>query len=339
MKRPSAPGPVQRAACRRIARGLALALALAVASAPCLRPVAAQGSPLPGAGQCMAQWELGPCLCGPVPCGVLVQMNVPLAVGEIVRAPGDTLLPGSGPTGPSTVSSSLSSTDNTAEARVWAVNRRVAPLASCFAPCVPEPLPDAAQGAGIDPAADSTGDAADGAPPPCPLPFALGGIVAAIPGLAALPALTLAYDSASDFVPWHTGCRDFSRALHGAACASDPLLPQCLGVWGPLLPRQMRDIGPDPLLHSAKTAIRAMSLAHDPFATLEVAPGVGGLLQQALPRASDCFPVGLPLPRAPLSLRPPLPSRDGRIAWLYWHPALCCLSPSQLASCAAFASQ
>jgi hypothetical protein len=100
----------------------------------------------------------------------------------------------------------------------------------------------------------------------------------------------------------------------------------CLGAWGPLLSRQMRDIGPPPLLYSAKTAVRAMSIARDQIGSFPYPVDTGGKLQQIYPAASACFRVGhLPLPQRPDAARPVLPSVDGRYAWIYWRQTTCCI--------------
>lgn len=315
-----------------------------------LAPVRAQ-SPLPlqsllqglGLDASCAQLEvLGQCFCGPVPCGLSVRRFVPVAVIETTRAPGDSLLTewrlpmvpdSAGPAG-ATVSSALSQTDNTAEVHVWTLPGVPLPLLGC-ALC------------GAAAAAVPTGPASADAAPLCSAASAVTDAVrsagAALAG-AGLPAL--AYASELDAVAWRTGCRDLGEisswlargvhclgpALPGAfAQTPDPL---CLGAWGALRPRQMRDIGPSPILYSAKTAVRAMSLARDPLGNFAYPVDTAGQMQQLYPVVSACFRVGeLPLPATGTSERPVAVSADGRYAWLYWRQASCCVGAAGAAAC------
>jgi hypothetical protein len=143
----------------------------------------------------------------------------------------------------------------------------------------------------------------------------------------ALPSL--AYASEADAANWRTGCRDL--------VAIDSWLPQLssLRAWGALYPRQMRDLGTPPVVYSAKTAYRALSIARDQLATFPFPVDLAGRMQQAYPAVSTCFDVGeQPLPHAPDSDRPVQTSADGRYGWFYWRPVSCCVGFESLAHCA-----
>jgi len=113
-----------------------------------------------------------------------------------------------------------------------------------------------------------------------------------------------------------------------------PADPRCVGQWGPLRPRPMRDIGPLPVPYSAKTAVRAMSIAREQLGVFPFPVDTRGRLQQVYPQSSACFAVGqLPLPAAPQSDRPVVTSPDGRYGWLYWRAASCCIGPGVAAQC------
>jgi len=282
---------------------------------------------------------VGPCLCGPVPCGVRVTQFVPVAFIETTRAPGDTLvgaglLPGGPAAGPlgalaGTASSTLSTTDNTAEAHVWIIPDNALPPPLCAA-CKPS---DAARPAPPVEAASPLCDAAA---------TATQSITGALADLAGPWVPVLAYASEADMLNWRTGCRDLAAvalpappclALPGAAAAlaEDSA---CLGAWGPLKPRQMRDIGPPPVLYSAKTAVRAMSIARAQLGSLPYPVDTSGKLQQVYPAASACFRVGsLPLPELPWSLQPTVTSLDGRYGWVYWRRTTCCVQTGRLSQC------
>jgi hypothetical protein len=277
--------------------------------------------------QCAEPMPVAACLCAGLPCGVLVRLRLPVALAETASS-GGAPAPGGG-----AGSSSLSATDNTAQAQVWSVPLRLVPGGeACWSACLPEPEPQSEAVPGEAPAQEIV-------PPP--------GCEAASPGGMALasspsgPGPALAYASELDTLHWRTGCRDLARALlAGIRCRSGAMFGgNCLGAWGALYPRQMRDIGPDPLLHSAKTAVRAISLAHEPFRTLSFAPGPAGRLEQVEPSTSQCFRVGeLPLPAPGSSPMPVRRARDGRHVWAWWHPHLCCISPQQVPGCMAAVS-
>jgi hypothetical protein len=282
--------------------------------------------------RCVEPLPVAACLCAGIPCGVLVRLRLPLALVEVVRAPGDSIVAGAAPPAIATASSALSASDNTAEARVWSLSPRSLPGGdSCWSSCVQEPDPDeapeTARRSGAGPASSGCSPALESALD------AMGGSG----GGSGASAISLAYDSTLDALHWRTGCRDLARALgSGLACLSGAQVGGgCLGAWGALYPRQMRDIGPDPVLHSAKTAVRAISLAHEPFHRLDFAPGRSGRLEQVAPGASACFRAGdLPLPDSS-SAMPVRRARDGRHAWAWWQPHLCCWDSQKFAACMA----
>ncbi|HEV3019493.1 MAG TPA: hypothetical protein VGY49_10775 [Burkholderiaceae bacterium] len=289
-------------------------------------------SPLQLAGRispdpaCTRVQFLGPCWCGMVPCGYRLWMYVPVAFVETVRAPGDSLLalplPGSSATAAAgTVSSTHSSLDNTAEVHVWQLSD-TAWMLSGQPPCLqcrpsdaraPAPPTSAAADAACDPASAAVAAIiANGA-------SSVGSVVPA-----------LAYASETDEVNWRTGCRDL-LAIDSWLDAE----PVTLGGWGTLYPRQMRDLGTPPVVYSAKTAFRALSIARDQLGTLPYPVDRLGRMQQAYPAVSTCFDIGeQPLPQAPGSARPVQTSADGRYGWFYWRPTTCCVDSNSLSQCA-----
>jgi len=97
----------------------------------------------------------------------------------------------------------------------------------------------------------------------------------------------------------------------------------------------MRDLGTPPVVYSAKTAFRALSIARDQLATFPFPVDLAGRMQQAYPAVSTCFDVGeQPLPQASSSDRPVQTSADGRYGWFYWRPVSCCVGFESLAHCA-----
>jgi hypothetical protein len=325
---------------------MAVAAALALAAAPTgAQLLSGAGSLLQriaAAPSCAQLRVVGVCACGPFVCNARVVQFVPVAFVETTRAPGDSIFGGpglpaaAGATALGTASSSLSTTDNTAEAHVWLLPDSAVQFATCAMcrpsnasrPALPAEQPDAVCG---------------------PASQVAQAILAAPAGALADGAPALAYASEADLLNWRTGCRDVAGPSLPAApvCAAGGALgelssaaaslagEQCLGGWGPLKPRQMRDVGPPPVLYSAKTAVRAMSIARSQLGTFPYPVDTQGRLQQIYPSASDCFDVGaLPLPTSPASTHPVVPSPDGRYGWLYWRRTTCCAQPAGLARCA-----
>jgi hypothetical protein len=285
---------------------------------------------------CSEERIVGQCYCAGIACGLRIERFVPVALVETTRGPGDSLL---GPLPPlplapnldgASASSALSTTDNTSEAHVWSLPSGPLPGVSCIL-C-------------------TAGSAARLVPVPQTAPLACGPadrISAATASVAAaiagpwLPQLS--YASELDAVNWRTGCRDLANVtgrVPALACAgplaavTKDVAADCLGRWGPLRPRQMRDIGPDPVLYSAKTAVRAMSIARDQIGQFAYPVDTRGKLQQAYPAVSSCFAVGaLPLPTVPDAARPTAVSPDGRYGWIYWRPTSCCIGYGAARQC------
>ena len=249
-------------------------------------------------------------------------MYVPVAFVETVRAPGDSLLAAALPAAAGsvgTLSSSDAGLDNTAEAHAWLLGD-AAWLLTGQLPCL----------------RCQPSDARSAPPPPTaaigPLCGEASAVIAALAsnlGAGFLPVLpTLAYASEADVVNWRTGCRD--------QLALDSWVQDRVGLlqWGALYPRQMRDLGTPPIVYSAKTAYRALSIARDQLATLPYPVDRAGRMQQAYPAVSTCFEVGeQPLPLAPASPRPVQTSGDGRYGWFYWRPTTCCVDLNSLSRC------
>jgi hypothetical protein len=296
---------------------------------------------LGGEDGCVQAQVVGVCMCGPTVCGVRVRQYVPVAFVETTKGGGDSLLSIPGirlPGGPGTASSSLSATDNTAEAHVWNL------------PDLP-PQGPRCMGCGVASAWVPAGATAP-APAVCGSAALVSRAIGAIAPMTSalplpMPVPTLAYASELDAINWRTGCRDLldpqSRgAVEQLACG----VPggelamaaigesACIGSWGAMRPRQMRDIGPSPILHSAKTAVRAMSIAREQIGNFSFLVDTQGKLQQVYPRISSCFRVGeLPLPEPPSSSMPAVASPDGRYGWVYWRPTTCCVSLTSTARC------
>ncbi len=331
-----------RSAVRRASRPLRAGLPLFLlctslpAQVPALSTSAVQRY-LQHDAQCAQMHIVGQCFCASVPCGLRIEQYVPVAVVETTRGAGDTLL--GDPLGhvpapaPGTVSSSLAGTDNTAEAHVWSLPAGPIPGVPCLG-CAAIALPLAVGSA--DASARACGPAA-----------AVARALAAPAAGAGSWLPTLSYASEVDAFNWRTGCRDLAdpaidiallqlrcaAATAVAATAPGAAPKHCLLQWGLMVPRQMRDIGATPPLHSAKTALRAMSIAREQLGTFAHPVDMAGRLQQVYPVTSACFPIGrLPLPRAPAA-RPVQRSADGRYAWVYWRPTACCLGAGSIGDC------
>jgi len=120
----------------RVAQVIVVAATLSVARAQDAPGLAGLLGHLAPDMACVAPQVVGPCFCGPLACGLRIRRFVPVALVETTRAPGDSLLaPGlMGAAVPNvTASSALSTTDNTAEAHVWALPDGPLPGLGCLA--------------------------------------------------------------------------------------------------------------------------------------------------------------------------------------------------------------
>jgi hypothetical protein len=272
---------------------------------------------------CTRTQVLGLCWCGGTPCGYRIRMYVPVAFVETVRAPGDSLLTAALPisAGPlSTLSSSRSSLDNTAEAHAWLLGDAAWQLSGPL-PCLRCQPSDARS---APPPPSTAADLACG-----PASTVIAALASSLASGFGSVLLSLAYASEADAANWRTGCRDL--------LAIDSWLPDRSGLrrWGALYPRQMRDLGTPPVVYSAKTAYRALSVARDQLATFPFPVDLAARMQQGYPAVSTCFDVGeQPLPQAPFSDRPVQTSAEGRYGWFYWRPVSCCVGFESLAHCA-----
>jgi len=326
----SPPRPARRQRARGAARLAWAALCCLPAFAQADRPVSPleltrRINPEPA---CTRRRIQGLCWCGATPCGYQVQMYVPVAFVETVRAPGDSLLglplplPGGAPAD-GTASSSHSALDHTAEAHAWLLGDTTW-LLSGQPPCLQcRPSDARARAPAPSPAADSLCD---------PVSTVAAGLAGAASSALAQALPVLAYASELDPINWRTGCRDLLAIDSWITPGGSR--PE-LGRWGPLHPRQMRDLGTSPVVYSAKTSYRALSIARDQLATFPFPVDPAARMQQAYPAVSTCFAIGeQPLPEASSSERPVQTSPDGRYGWLYWRPVSCCVGFQSLAQCA-----
>lgn len=160
-----------------------------------------------------------------------------------------------------------------------------------------------------------------------------------------------AYISEYDVPNWRTGCGDETIAklmLASAMMCTAETVAQfldlgrplgsligadaCIGTWGALFPRQMRERGLNPVAASAKTSYRAMSLARATFGALPFPLGLDGRMQQVYPATSQCFSPGEPLPQL-AAARPAQLSPNGVHGWVYWRPVTCCVPKAGAGGC------
>jgi len=160
-----------------------------------------------------------------------------------------------------------------------------------------------------------------------------------------------AYVSEFDLPNWRSGCGDEAIAklmlANQVTCSAETVADflnlgrpfgsligadACIGSWGPLFPRQMRERGLNPVAASAKTAYRAMSLARATFGALPFPLGLEGRMQQVYPTVSQCFTPGEPLPQL-YTARAAQVSPNGVYGWVYWRPVTCCVPKGGAGGC------
>ena len=149
------------------------------------------------------------------------------------------------------------------------------------------------------------------------------------------------YNSSRDTGNWETGCRDTEAAQKDSlkqmmACAFDSMSfsttsmqnstsENCLGAWGALYPRYMYTKGSSELIGSAKIAYRAAHLAGNELNKMPPVYKAQAELQQADPKKSGCFSIGMTPLIVDLLSRV---SNDGQYAWIYWMRIGCCMDTS-----------
>jgi hypothetical protein len=146
------------------------------------------------------------------------------------------------------------------------------------------------------------------------------------------------YTTTGDVKQWRTGCRDKPaselmmqqrlRCDYGLNIG-DPLSPEaCMGLWGPVYPRQIREIGLTQILASAKTAMRGVSNGRDagdiPFPIDPLTK-----ISQVQPNASQCMMVGTPSLMGVSELMAGFGlSQQGNYGYLVWRNVTCCARSS-----------
>lgn len=148
--------------------------------------------------------------------------------------------------------------------------------------------------------------------------------------------LTKGYSTSGDVNNWRTGCRDKGASnaimegkincVAGVNIGGGPA-DACVGRWGSLYPRQMREIGLDTVTASAKTAYRALSNGRSTgYLPFRVDPGL--IFAQTSPKYSQCFPAGTnPLPtQASGAARPVSVSSSGKYGYVVWRRVSCCVA-------------
>lgn len=309
-----------------------------------------------------AQWRIsGICPTWPR-VRLRVTMWVPVAYVETTRTPGETTVVAPAllnllakPTGyGSSIGQSRSLVDNTSEAHVYTIPERLV-LSAGLGPinmvCTPS---DAALIDRRGPA--ETASLLTRATCSNAMSYVAGemtkAVLGAFDGFAseALCTPKPVYLSEVDLPNWRTGCGDESIAKlmesNGITCATQTAadfmalgsgfgsiigMDSCIGSWGPLFPRQMRERGLNPIAASAKTAYRAMSLARTSFGTMAFPLGIEGKMQQVYPTVSQCFHPGEPLPQ--VTGKPAMLSPNGVYGWVYWRPVTCCVPKGGAGGC------
>jgi hypothetical protein len=312
---------------------------------------------------CTSYEVKGVCSKGGINVGYLINMFVPVAFVETVGKPGDSLLAvpnfssllaSVAGIGLSVGQSNHSAMDNTFEAKVWTLPDTVMTLSPILPKCIVCMPSDAVDLVTAMPPPSTSGCEA--------LDAVTARMASFLQGMPSIPFMpSLSYATEMDTVNWRTGCRDTSltnllqsnaftctaAAVAGQAgsviskiSGSNPLAKyfgndSCIGTWGALFPRQMREVGNIAQIASAKTAYRALSVAKTQFGAVKFPVDLNGKLQQAYPAVSACFhPGDSPLPMVPLSAKPVVTSSDGAYGWIYWRPVTCCVSFTSLKKCA-----
>jgi hypothetical protein len=299
-------------------------------------------------------------LCGaPVPYGYIVSEWLPTNFDGTVKTPGYFMMPGVGSLIAGmfgkvlghTEQVSQNGTDNTFVVHIWGLTNQILALSSATLSCFGCSL-SAAQGlrynAGIGgqekPSGGKCGDSS----------VIEGKAIGAMAKLAmAIPYMPIPeYFSELDSLNWRTGCRDFSIVKmlksNSFTCSAESDTKgigdlsakirsivgkdACIGDWGPLYPRQMRDIGPTNVIASATEAYRGMSEAATVFDTMSAPLSLSGKMQEAYPKVSKCFHPGASIKKVTSETKG---SKNGNYGWIYWVHTSCCVPFTKYEQCVA----
>ena len=144
------------------------------------------------------------------------------------------------------------------------------------------------------------------------------------------------YLSEGDSITWRRGDieKDLPQSLVaeniGAQCnnlALGATAGQCMKSWGPLYPREGFVVTPSGLVSSIVDALRAVSIASNPFPHLVEAPLdfqpniVIDKIQMVYPVKTSCFSIG----QNPSQWETDKQSKDGHYVWIFWHQRECCM--------------
>ncbi|MBU2734591.1 hypothetical protein HAQ00_02375 [Acidithiobacillus caldus ATCC 51756] len=338
-----------------------LLVACAATMLSCAQPMVAHAFSLEGAinwGSCAKPAIVG--LCGPIiPIGYVVSEWLPTTYTGTVKAPGEFNLPGVGSIAAGIFGQVLghvsqvseNGTDNTFVVHVWGLTNQILALSSGTLSCFGCQL-NAIQGLVYN--ANSGGNE------PIKTPTCGDTSVAETAGIHALDAAFRVipmmpipeYFSELDMLNWRTGCRDLSitkmlrsnaftcgaenatRGVDGLSKKIQGIVGKdaCIGSWGPLYPRQMRDIGPTTTIASAVEAYRGMSEAATVFHTMSAPLNLQGKMQEAYPHVSGCFKVGTSIKKVTKMTKG---SHSGNYGWVYWVHTTCCVPFTRYESCIA----
>jgi len=299
-------------------------------------------------------------LCGPIiPTGYVVSEWLPTTYTGTVKAPGEFDLYGVGSVAIGVFGQVLghvaqvssAGTDNTFVVHVWGLTNQILAASSGTLSCFGCQL-NAVQGLVYN--ATSGGNVGIHVPTCGDTKVAeSAGIKALDAAFRLIPLMPIPeYFSELDTLNWRTGCRDFSitkmlrsnaftcgaeSATKGVAGLSKKIQAivgkdACLGNWGPLYPRQMRDIGPTNTVASAVEAYRGMSEAATVFHTMDAPLNLQGKMQEAYPKEGSCFKVGASIKTV---TRKAAASKSGNYGWVYWVHTTCCVPFTRYYSCVA----
>lgn len=299
-------------------------------------------------------------LCGaPIPYGYIVSEWLPTNFDGTVKTPGYFMMPGVGSMIAGlfgkvlghTEQVSQNGTDNTFVVHIWGLTNQILALSSgtmsCFG-CSLSATQGLSYNAGIGgnekPSSGKCGGSS----------VAEGKAIGQIAKLAALvPYMPIPeYFSELDSLNWRTGCRDFSimkilksnaftcsaesgtKGIGGLSKKIQGIIGKdaCIGDWGPLYPRQMRDIGPSNVIASATEAYRGMSEAATVFGTMTAPLSLSGKMQEAYPKVSKCFHPGASIKKVTSETKG---SKDGNYGWIYWVHTSCCVPFTKYEQCVA----
>lgn len=288
----------------------------------------------------------------------IIKHRIPVLYIEVTKAIGDSVFGGVGAsTGVKMGTRSMGEeNNNTFEVRVWDVAEDAYSLLKKYTTCFTCPLVNAQIAAQAMQSTNSSDDDEEESCGACGFTDSYMKNAFSMTSNINGSSVSMLYDTGVDFTNWRTGCRDmgFASAMGpviAAKCGLSGLggiieeagfsgvgqglsnlvgdsKDQCVGIWGPLMPRQMRSYTTE-LVAAAYAAYRAIHIAGDVLEKVKYDYSLAGVLQPSMPDMGSCYHPGASFH----TVEKMDVADDGRYSFYWWVDVGCCRPWTEIVSC------